>query len=120
MGYITDKDLAAIREAFLDTMTETATITRQNWVDDGAGGKSKGAPSVTTNIPCHVGSSSLPVTRQIAGKTVSESTYIVSFPVDTDVITGDVITVNGSDYEVIGMKPGSPKASERAHCLKIS
>jgi hypothetical protein len=57
----------------------------------------------TVQTPCKMVVSSMSTENETAGNKISDAVHIVYLPAGIDVTTGDVITVNGTRYDVVSV-----------------
>lgn len=117
---ITDSMITQARALQARTFDLQAVITRQVWIDDGAGGTYPGDP-VLINVACRISEHKSAAGEQlVAGALVGQSLFDVTFPAGTDVRLADrfSITFSGGDtrsYEVLNMS--APKSRETARVV---
>jgi len=108
-------ELAAVRQSALFTLPDRCTVSRYVWVETAGGGFSGGdiPTTIASNVPCRIGpaghgGSALEV---VANQVEPDSLALISLPHDTDVKAGDVITVVGAKYPVLGVAERSEQVT---------
>jgi hypothetical protein len=117
-GYLNNRDIAAMKAAVEKTLTQNATISRPDY--DGVGAARKTTTTVYADIKCKVSNANMPQMKNLEGTVVTELTYNITFPVNTDVRGNDTINIiDGDSYRVIDRIPTNPAISTRARCIQI-
>jgi len=99
---LTSDELTAMQAVHEETMTQTATITRYTLSSDGAGGTTRS--STTDTEVCRLApTKNMAVATQYAGRLAERLPWQCTFPADADVQDDDMITVDGRDFEVVGI-----------------
>lgn len=77
-------------------LDQTCTIQRRSIASDGMGHSSESWPAVHSNVACHLALPTGSYMQNLADRLSELTTWVVSFPVGTDVLIGDRLIV-GSD-----------------------
>lgn len=108
-----DAELANLREDALFFLPDRCTIARHIWVESAGGGFTGDVPTViASNVPCRIGpAGSANVLEVVATNIEPDSVARVFMPEDVDVKAGDVITVVGKTYPVLGVTERSEQVT---------
>jgi hypothetical protein len=99
---LTSTELAGMQAVQATTMTQTATITRRTRVSDGMGGHTEA--EATSTAFCRLApTANMPVATIYAGRLGERLPWRCAFPVGTDVEESDMVTVDGRDFEILGI-----------------
>lgn len=99
---LTDAELAAMQAVQESTMTQTATITRITRVPDGMGGWTE--VTASTDVDCRLApSNNMAQAAIFAGQLRERVPWRCTLPSGTDIIDSDRVTVDGVDFEVVGI-----------------
>lgn len=109
-------ELAAMRATAAQALPDTATIKRPARTVDAAGGTAETLTTVANGVACRVAREK---PREVAqgGTQVVLAEWVVSFPFDTEIESGDLIEVAGRTLRVVGLFAGSWRSVERVLCV---
>lgn len=85
-------------------LPDVATITRRTFVSDGMGGQT--ATTSTSTAACRLAVASAGQAQMIAGQLSEKPAWRIAFAQGTDISSGDMISVAGRSFEVVGLLAG--------------
>lgn len=94
-------DIATMQAIAQEIFDTTCTITRDGSTTDTWASPGSGTPSqIGGTISCQLGRPNPQTLAQYASKILGRVSYMVSLPVGTDVLAGDIITIGTRTLEV--------------------
>lgn len=97
--WLTDAELAAMRDAVSHVFKDECVISRLSSVSDGQGGFTQTFAAIGT-ADCRIVAKT-GTERMLAAQNNPVGDYILSVPYDTTIAVADRVTVNGGNYRVV-------------------
>lgn len=102
---LTNDQIAGMRQALKQLLPSKATITRITRTADGAGGWTETETTIASGVICRIDAVQL-TDQEIAAGVQPFSRWWVSFPVGTNVLYNDKLTIGDYEYNVTGEDTG--------------
>jgi hypothetical protein len=117
--YLTDAEIAGMKETADLALPDTGTIRRATFASDGMGGFTE-TWATSATVACRVDFPGSIRLDQWQEKIQNRSVFILNVPADTELLGDDQVTVGTVIYSVIGVLSGSWEITERAVVVKVS
>lgn len=112
-------ELAAMQAAQAEAMPDTCVRSRVTLTADSMGGATAGTPT-TANYACRLSSRGVPDEYLAMARASGKQLWMVTLPSAADVLSTDILTVNGVKMEVLGFASGGVwQTAKRAVCVEM-
>jgi hypothetical protein len=118
-NFISDSDLAYMRDTIADMLPDLCTIYAETISADGQGGVTSSWSATETNIKCRLDDRSGKLSPITAGLK-TENQYQLSVPYDTTISTGNLVRVNSINYTVMSINTDQSWIAVKRAVLEIS
>lgn len=121
MALLTAEDVACVREALAESLTDVCSISRPTDTADAFGGQARTWSTVAASVPCRIAPETRrPVEEGREGRFAVIGDYVVTLPAGQDVTERDRIVIGGVTYEVLGVRYRTNELLRRVACVKVA
>ena len=96
--------LSDIKRQVTQQLTQRCTIATEDKTTDEYGSPTLAVTVVATNVPCRLIRGDKPTIKDLALQEKSRDTYRLIVAVGTLLATGQRVTIDGAEYEILGLR----------------